>query len=59
MQTDGNNRYRRKERIPHTQFTARIHSDLFAQLEKLCKAKNVSLNFMLNRALRAGIARIL
>ena len=58
MQLNGNNKYRRKERVETTQFTARVHTDLFTQLNKLCKSKNVSLNFMLNRCIRAGIARI-
>ena len=58
VQLTGNNRYRRKEHIDTTQFTARIHTDLFEQLDRLCKSKNVSINFMLNRALRSGIARM-
>lgn len=58
VQLTGNNRYNRKPHVDSTQFTARIHTDLFKQLDKLCKQKNVSLNFMLNRALRSGIARI-
>lgn len=58
MKVTGNNRYQRKPHVETTQFTARIHTDLFTQLDRLCKEKNVSLNFMLNRALRSGIARI-
>ncbi len=58
VQITGNNRYQRKQHIDTTQFTARIHTDLFTKLDQLCKSKNVSLNFMLNRALRSGIARM-
>ena len=58
MQISGNNRYRRKDHIDTTQFTARIHTDLFKKLDKLCKQKNVSINFMLNRALQTGLARM-
>ena len=58
MQINGNNRYRRKDKVPVTQFTARIHTQTFEKLEKICRAKNVSLNFMLNRALSDGLKRI-
>ena len=58
-QLSGNNRYRRKDHIATVQFTARIHTDLFVKLDKLCKQKNVSLNFMLNRALETGLVRMI
>ena len=58
MRMNGNNRYNRKPSEPVTQFTARIHTETFKKLDKLCKAKNVSLNFMLNRALSDGLKRI-
>jgi hypothetical protein len=58
MQINGNNRYHRKDKTPVVQFTARIHTETFNKLEKFCRAKNVSLNFMLNRALSDGLKRI-
>jgi hypothetical protein len=58
MKLNGNNQYKRKPKIEQVQFTARIHKDLFTQMEKLCEQKNVSLNFMLNRVIRSGMARI-
>ena len=57
MQFNGNNRYNRKDKIPVVQFTARIHTESFNKLEKLCKSKNVSLNFMLNRLLSDSLKR--
>jgi len=59
MQINGNNRYRRKDKVPVTQFTARIHTESFKKLETLCKSKNVSLNFMLNRVLSDGLKRMI
>ncbi len=58
MKMTGNNRYRRKDKIDQVQFTARIHTDLFNKMDKLCKSKNVSLNFMLNRIIQVGIVRM-
>lgn len=55
---NGNNVYRRKQREDSVQFTARIHTDLFTKMEKLCISKNVSLNYMLNRIIQVGIARM-
>lgn len=59
MKLTGNNKYRRKDHIDTTQFTARINTPLFKKLDKLCKQKNVSLNFMLNRALETGLVRMI
>ena len=58
MKMNGNNRYRRKDTTPTVQFTARIHTETFTKLDKLCRAQNVSINFMLNRALSDGLKRI-
>lgn len=58
MRINGNNRYQRKDKVEQVQFTARIHKDLFKQMDKLCASKNVSLNFMLNRIIKTGLARI-
>ena len=58
MRMTGNNRYQRKHSEPVTQFTARIHTETFKKLDKLCRAKNVSINFMLNRALTDGLKRM-
>ena len=59
MKFNGNNRYQRKDKVPVIQFTARIHTESFVKLEKLCKSKNVSLNFMLNRVLSDGLKRMI
>lgn len=50
-------RYLRKERVASTQLTCRIPNDIFKKLEDKAVAHNVSLNHILNEALRLGLRR--
>ncbi len=51
-------RYLRKERIEAVQYTCRIHKTLFDLIEEKAIVQNVSINSVVNRALKAGIRRI-
>jgi predicted HicB family RNase H-like nuclease len=51
-------RYLRKERIEAVQYTCRIHKSLFDLIEEKAITQNVSINSIVNRALKAGVKRI-